>query len=284
MQGRANEPQRHKGEIRKAAEQTGERSLTVHQSNAKQLRATPCPQGWLLMVAGGLDADAESGRASALAIETMASHATSRMPWVFSQPGDRAPLAEGLTAAVERRQRDLHALSLRNGLSATEATTLTAAYIAWPHLYVAHAGHGRCYVFHDGELCRLTGDHTYPPDTSGLEATPIVDNALGAECPGVRVDLRHQMLADDDVVFLCTHELTRFVDEITIATHLARLCGDEPPTLQQCTSGLIDEAKRRGAAEDLTALIGTFRGPVAQEEPVREDVTQSGPFGAEVLA
>jgi protein phosphatase len=261
------------------------RSLTVHQSNARALRATPCPQGWLLMVAGGLDVDDQSGRASALAIETMASYATSRMPWLFARPGDGAPrLAEGLTTAVERCQKELHAASLRHALSATAATTLTAAYVAWPNLYVAHVGHSRCYAYRDGELCRITGDHTYLPDAGGLETSPVVDNALGGDRPGVRVDLRHLVLGADDVVFLCTHELTRVLDEITIATQLGRLSTDEPPTLQECARDLIDEAKRRGAADDLTVLIGTFRGPVAQEQPVRQDVLQPGLFGAEVLA
>ena len=39
-------------------------------------------------------------------------------------------------------------------------TTLTAAYLDDDHLAVAHVGDSRAYIFRDGELTRLTQDHS----------------------------------------------------------------------------------------------------------------------------
>src|SRR5947209_5970525 len=39
-------------------------------------------------------------------------------------------------------------------------TTLTAAYLDGAHLAIAHVGDSRAYLFRDGELIRLTQDHS----------------------------------------------------------------------------------------------------------------------------
>ena len=39
-------------------------------------------------------------------------------------------------------------------------TTLTAAYLDDAHLAIAHVGDSRAYLFRDGELTRLTQDHS----------------------------------------------------------------------------------------------------------------------------
>ena len=78
-------------------------------------------------------------------------------------------------------------------------TTVTAAYVGENSVTVAHVGDSRCYLVRDGELERLTDDHSLVGDLVRLgklteeqaETHPqrsVITRALGPE-PNVQVDV-----------------------------------------------------------------------------------------------
>ena len=73
-------------------------------------------------------------------------------------------------------------------------TTLTAALIAWPHLYIAHAGDSRCYVLRNGRLMQLTRDHTL----SQLYRESLGEKARGEATFGESTLRDVQVARDDD--------------------------------------------------------------------------------------
>ena len=72
-----------------------------------------------------------------------------------------APRPGDLRRAVERANKDIRASASGNAGRAGMGTTVTACLLSDDgRLYVVHVGDSRAYLVRDGELCRLTDDHS----------------------------------------------------------------------------------------------------------------------------
>jgi serine/threonine protein phosphatase PrpC len=151
------------------------------------------------------------------------------------------------------------------------SATLSGIYSAGDHLFVAHVGHSRCYLFREGELTQLTRDQTLrerlatsPQPTSirrGLEdAEHILTNSLGANAKGSGVVVEHFRLTDDDSVILCTNGLTDILSDEQIADTLA----SRRTPKEQCDQ-LVDAALARGGNDNVTVVLANYRIPELPE-------------------
>jgi protein phosphatase len=112
------------------------------------------------MVADGVGGRAHGEIASAVAVDAMAHYALAVMPWMLSaEAASEQDLQHGIERALTESQDRMKRVAQRQGLDARMSTTLTMAYVAWPYLYVAHAGDSRLYLQRGGKLVRLTHDH-----------------------------------------------------------------------------------------------------------------------------
>ena len=68
--------------------------------------------------------------------------------------------AEGLRHIIEEANRRIHERSRSDQQRAGMGTTVTAAFVGEESVTVAHVGDSRCYLVRDGELIRLTDDHS----------------------------------------------------------------------------------------------------------------------------
>src|ERR1700743_2819536 len=119
-------------------------------------------------------------------------------------------------------------------------TTLTPVYLDDSTRAVAHGGDSRAYIFRDGELVRLTHDHSLveelirrgkltPEQAAAHPQRSIITRALGVD-PGT-----YPMRAGD-VVLLCSDGLTSMISEAQIASVLG-----EQPDLERAGERLIAE-------------------------------------------
>jgi protein phosphatase len=143
-------------------------------------------------------------------------------------------------------------------------TTLTAAYIIWPQLYVMHVGDSRCYLHRHGKLMRLTNDHTLGQQlvddgSLALEDLPkspyrnVLWNCIGADAKAVVTDIRHEHLQDGDTVLLCSDGLTDCVSEPQIQTAL-----NEGKDAESIVRDLVDLANANGGPDNITVVVGRF--------------------------
>jgi serine/threonine protein phosphatase PrpC len=239
-------------------------SLTV----APSRRWIPGPQGRLLVVADGLGGQGAGDLASAIAVDVLTAHVTNDMPWVVSpRPEATADEADDVVAAHLRRAMsrcDAHVrhIAEKKGFSDRHpGSTLTAALVLWPHLYVAHAGDSRAYLYRDRQLRRITRDHTLyeqmreasGPAPDLQVATPwkhMLFNAIGGEDGRVLVELHRLELERDDVFLLCTDGLTNHVSDEGIAAFL-ELGGNA----QSCCEALVEAANAAGGSDNITVVI-----------------------------
>ena len=111
-------------------------------------------------------------------------------------------------------------------------TTVTAAYVGEREVTIAHVGDSRAYVLRDGELTRLTRDHSLVGELVArgklteeqAETHPqrsVITRALGPE-PEVQVDVQAYQARAGDVFMVCSDGLTSMVPEARVREILER--------------------------------------------------------------
>ena len=135
---------------------------------------------------------------------------------------------------------------------------------------LSHVGDSRAYVLRDGELKRLTKDHSLVEELrrqgrltdEEAEEHPqrsIITRALGPE-PNVNVDTMTFPAKNGDVFLLCSDGLTTMVSDEEITQILS-----EAKTLRSAVNKLIDAANAEGGRDNITAVA--FRVAEEGEEP-----------------
>ncbi len=99
---------------------------------------------------------------------------------------------ESLVANALAANARIHELSRQNAEQAGMGTTLTAVYVGEDDVAIAHVGDSRAYCLRDGQLLRLTDDHSLvdemiregrltPEEAEEHPQRSIITRALGPE-------------------------------------------------------------------------------------------------------
>ncbi len=174
-------------------------------------------------------------------------------------PEDGSP-EERLAMVVQRANRRIHELSRTQHEHAGMGTTLTAAYLDGGQVVIAHVGDSRAYLFRDGQLVRLTQDHSLveelrqrgkltEEEAAEHPQRSIITRALGPE-PDVQVDTLSQAVRSGDVILLCSDGLTSMISEKQVRQIMA-----DAPTLQTAADALIDGANAAGGKDNITVVL-----------------------------
>src|SRR6185312_354644 len=203
----------------------------------------------LFVVADGMGGAQAGEVASHLAAETFRS----------GLPDGAEPEAALATLAQEANAR-IYELSHANAEQAGMGTTLTAVYVGELEVAIAHVGDSRAYCLRDGELLRLTDDHSLvdellrqgrltPEEAVEHPQRSVITRALGIEGT-VEVDTRSFKGHAGDVYLICSDGLTTMISEEQIAAVLA-----STPRLRDAGERLIAEANRAGGRDNITVVL-----------------------------
>jgi PPM family protein phosphatase len=203
----------------------------------------------LFVVADGMGGAQAGEVASRLAIES------------FQHGLDDTADAEGSLAAYAAAANvSIHELSQANAEHAGMGTTLTAMYVGTEEVAIAHVGDSRAYCLRDGELLRLTDDHSLvdelirqgkltPEEAVEHPQRSVITRALGPE-PEVEIDTRSYRARDGDVYLLCSDGLTTMVPDALLA---GIMLGHE--RLHDAGEALIAAANEAGGRDNITVLL-----------------------------
>ncbi|PRX48473.1 protein phosphatase [Prauserella shujinwangii] len=144
-------------------------------------------------------------------------------------------------------------------------TTLTALLWDGTRFTLAHIGDSRGYLLRDGELSRLTKDHTVvqslvdegslaPELAAGHPHRSVLTRALLAESPA-EPDVAALDVRPGDRYLLCSDGLTDAVDDEDIQDVLATVT--EPA---QAVRTLIDLANDNGGPDNITCVVADVTG------------------------
>src|SRR3954447_10718540 len=207
-------------------------------------------QAPLFVVADGMGGAQAGEVASEMAVDSF----THGLP-----DGDSA--ADGLVHIIEEANRRIHERSRTQTQRAGMGTTVTAAHVGEDTVTVAHVGDSRAYVVRNGDLIRITRDHSLVAELvergklteEQAETHPqrsVITRALGPE-PSVQVDVFEYPAKAGDVFMVCSDGLTSMVREPALKPLLV---GSEKP-LDELGRSLIAAANEAGGRDNITVIL-----------------------------
>ena len=184
---------------------------------------------------------------------------------------------ERLAAVIQTANREIYERQISEQEHAGMGTTVTAAFVDEDAVAIANVGDSRGYLFRDGELTRLTTDHSlveqWVQDGRLTEEEAfehpqrsIITRVLGAE-PEVQVDTWSCPARPGDVVLLCSDGLTDMITERQVQDVLVHA-----PDLDAAATRLIDAANAAGGRDNITVIL--FRVESASSGPAVEQPTE----------
>jgi PPM family protein phosphatase len=202
-----------------------------------------------VMVADGMGGAPAGDLASAVAVETM-----QRLDALV--PDD---MLEALAGAVHRANDRLAELIEEDPSVDGMGTTVTAALFDGERIAIAHLGDSRGYLWHDGELLRVTNDHTWVQSLidegriTEVQAKVHSHRSLLLKVLDGRHDNDPDLAVYDvepgDRLLLCSDGLSGFVDHERIQRVLA------VGTAESVTKELVQLALESGSNDNITVLV-----------------------------
>jgi serine/threonine protein phosphatase PrpC len=220
-------------------------------------------QAELVAVADGMGGHEAGDVASELTVRTLARAFEHGLP----EPRRLRALLRRRAPAMDHLERVLHeanraVLDFANDHPACKGmgTTVVAMLLDGRHLHRAHVGDSRIYRLRDGELTRLTQDHSLlneylrlgvigPEKAAHFPYKNVIVRALGLS-PNVDVDLATDTVILRDRYLLCSDGLTDLVDDETIRRQLQQL--GRPAADARA---LVDLALAAGGSDNVTAVV-----------------------------
>jgi protein phosphatase len=195
--------------------------------------------------------------------------------------------ADGLVSVIEEANRRIHDRSRSEAQRAGMGTTVTAAYVGEREVTIAHVGDSRAYVLRNGELTRLTRDHSLVGELVArgklteeqAETHPqrsVITRALGPE-PEVQVDVQAYQARAGDVFMVCSDGLTSMVPEARVREIL-----QAGSSLEGAGRDLIVAANDAGGRDNITVVLFRLEEvdgdePAARQVETIEEQRPDGP-------
>lgn len=139
-------------------------------------------------------------------------------------------------------------------------TTVTCALSYEKSLYVAHVGDSVLFQIRDGNILKLTKDHSYVQELLDLgkinqnEAKHhpnknIITRAVGT-ARALKIDQFRLEIEEDDIYMLCTDGLTDYLNDEEILTQIM-----SRDNYKETLESLARIAKERGGKDNITLLL-----------------------------
>lgn len=207
---------------------------------------------------------------------------------------DQAPENPGaaLAKSLEFANEQIYATTLAQPELRGMGTTAVIMLVIDSQIWLAHVGDSRIYIHSEGQLHRLTRDHSFVQtlvdkgiiSEEEMELHPRkneLTRALGTR-PSVEPEVceRPVLPQSGDTFLLCSDGLYGMIDPAEILGIL-----QSNPALQPATERLIFEANERGGHDNITVqLVRTEESPHARNRfdkiQVRADLAHTQPGGS----
>lgn len=209
----------------------------------------------LFVVADGMGGHAAGEVASNIAVQTLAGQLGALGPGASDDA-----VRSAMRAAIVEAGRIIYSQSRQMADQAGMGTTVTALYLTPDGRYiVGHIGDSRAYRLRDGEMERLTRDHSLVQEqldqglltsdrARGHPLCHILTRALGT-VKHVSPDVYSGAYAAGDVYLLASDGLTDMLDESDIQEIL-----EDSGSLEAGVGALVGRANAAGGLDNITAV------------------------------
>jgi protein phosphatase len=216
--------------------------------------------GWCIL-ADGMGGYHGGDVAARIAVDVVASHAVSASGSVAGATDVTVIMPDALRSANAAIRE---AAAADPALSQMGATIVVAVFLPG-RVVVGHLGDSRLYRSRNGELVRLTRDHTVLQEqldrgmisaqaAAASSRRGLLTRALGV-LPQISPDLASYPAAEGDMYLLCTDGVTDMLDDAM----LAEVLQEEGASLDARAEKLIDLANERGGRDNATVILARLQ-------------------------
>ncbi len=210
----------------------------------------------LAVVCDGMGGAKSGNVASKMAAEVFVRHIRKRVRTNMSQQ----EMTRLMTSAADQANREIYDRSRLSEEFEGMGTTLVAALVQGSLACVLNVGDSRCYHISGDRIERVSVDHSlveYMLQCGELteEAARtfpgrnFITRAVGTE-PAVAADVFFRQTAPGDCLLLCSDGLTNLMTAAELLEEINR-----EHDRSSCCERLVEQAKRRGAPDNVTALL-----------------------------
>lgn len=222
---------------------------------------------YAMLVADGIGGAPAGTVASRTAIRVLLDLLKDTPDWIMQLNEESAPRILERTAMRFRQIEDAFIEQTRvNPRLTGMGTTLTAACIYGPNAVVSHVGHSRAYLFRDGRLQQLTGEHTMAQalvkagaiqeeDAKTHPFRRTLTKAISTKRGNAQAEIHIIPLEDGDQLLLCTDGLSEVISDSRIAEFLSK-----PGAASETCKELVDLALAEGGRDDVTVTLARYHG------------------------
>ena len=224
--------------------------------------------GYLFLVADGMGGHRGGSEASKFAVEYCANAILNSNRGILQiEPNKEDSFVEELKDMMANAHRAIEERSKTIDGFEGMGTTLTMAFVAWPRMFIVHAGDTRCYLLRNSELKSVTRDHTVanemvkrgqlaPEESEKSQWSNVLVNALGAGAESVFPDIYTLDLQQGDSILMCSDGLNKHVSD----TQIQKTLLDKIDPQSACEE-LVELAKQGGGSDNITVITARFLYP-----------------------
>ena len=226
----------------------------------------------MLLVADGMGGAAAGDFASAVAVRELRS--------LGDDPETGLDALKSWKAAINKVNADVADMIAANPRLDGMGTTICGGVFDGETMHIAHIGDSRCYVYAEGNLHRLTHDHSYVQsliddgklDESAAMTHPhrsLLLKVLNGQ-PEIKPDYLATQLAPGDRVMFCSDGLCGLVPDSAIAVAMGM------QDLMGALATLVELAHAAGGTDNITVIMADVVELKTLTEPVETDHDDDG--------
>lgn len=162
-----------------------------------------------------------------------------------------------IESLILEANKDLKQMGADLGSGKSMGTTVAALFADDDHAIILWAGDSRIYRYRDGELLRLSEDHSFveelvrigvlsPEDAESHPASNIVSRAVGVE-DKLLVDVEYFKAVPNDIYILCSDGLFKELSEGNIKSQIVN-------DLPECCENLVTSAVAAGGGDNISVI------------------------------
>jgi protein phosphatase len=223
-----------------------------------------------MMVADGMGGHRAGEVASRIATEVVCDE--------YFQGKKSNSVTESLNHAYRVANSKILKLASTNNAYRGMGTTCTTIVISGNDLYYAHVGDSRAYLVKNGQIHRITEDHTYvqelirnkeikPEEAVSHPKRNILTNAMGTKI-NIQVDtgMYTRKFENGDRVLICSDGLSEYFTDDELILQLS------DDSLEAIADRLITTAKQRGGHDNITVVLAEHRVVQQTASPETRDI------------
>ena len=215
----------------------------------------------IAVLADGMGGHQAGEVAAKMAVESILDKLQSLAELNSSSPVNESRILDFVSKSITECNTEIFKASHADEAHKGMGTTLVATIVDGSHIYAAHVGDSRLYLYRDQVLRRITKDHSLVQslidkgfyterEASNASIGNVVTRSLGNKAE-VEVDTRRIEMETADVFLLCSDGLTDMVSDWQIA----EVINENSMDLEKTANELVILANKYGGKDNISVIL-----------------------------